>query len=701
MALIGKIRNNSWLLVVLIGLGLGGFILMDMTSGQQSIFGSRSTSMGTVAGRSIDYNDFARTENALYGGSSSDVFSRRQALWNYYVEDALVKDEAANLGLAVTQEEFNELQFGANPSPVVQGAFRNPATGQLDRQQLQQIQQAVETNQLNPQFREYWAAIQKQIVKDKLESKINTLVSKSLYIPTWMVEDFHTEQNEKVNFNYVRIPYDEVDDSEVNPTDADFSAFLNDNKGQYYQDEETRKAAYVVFNAQATAEDSSAIRTRLGDLVEDFENTEEDSLFVTTKLGQWNDVFIKQDELGENIKDVAFDSPVGSVYGPYLDGPEYKVVKILDRKVIPDSVSSQHILLKYNDAAGYARTQNTADSLIQVITAGTTPFDTIAKRFSQDFSNASNGGDLGFVGQGAFVKPFNDLVFYQAAKGQLRKVDTQFGTHIVKVNDYKYTDRKPGVQLAYLVEAIIPSQETQRALYAKVLEFSGKNTTMEALEAAAAEEDLEVVVSPPVMRNDYTVGLLGGGQPSRDLITFLFNADPGQISSPVFSYNDPVFNYTNKYVVAGCHSIIPIGMPPVEAVRDDIRVQVANRAKAEILMGRIQGSDMASIAAANNAQVDSVSAAAFSAGLLPGLGNEPEVIATAFNTEIGQVSAPIIGNSGVYVVSTTAKNPAPSGPSIPALRSQMAIQTQSQVGVRLMESVRKAAGVTDNRATFF
>ena len=72
MALIGKIRKNSWLLIFLIGLGLGGFILMDMFSGQQSIFGSTQFTVGKVAGEKLDWNEFNRAESILYSNSGGD-----------------------------------------------------------------------------------------------------------------------------------------------------------------------------------------------------------------------------------------------------------------------------------------------------------------------------------------------------------------------------------------------------------------------------------------------------------------------------------------------------------------------------------------------------------------------------------------------------------------------------------------------------
>ena len=83
MALIGKIRRNMWLLVIPLGLGLAGFIMMDMFSGQGSILGNSQMVMGSVDGNKIDWNNFNRVEQLLYSGSQADIFTRRSTLWDY------------------------------------------------------------------------------------------------------------------------------------------------------------------------------------------------------------------------------------------------------------------------------------------------------------------------------------------------------------------------------------------------------------------------------------------------------------------------------------------------------------------------------------------------------------------------------------------------------------------------------------------
>ena len=64
----------------------------------------------------------------------------------------------------------------------------------------------------------------------------------------------------------------------------------------------------------------------------------------------------------EAIADTVFDLPIGTVYGPYIDGVAYKAVKVLDKKVIPDSVDSRHILIRAETADEILAATKTLDS---------------------------------------------------------------------------------------------------------------------------------------------------------------------------------------------------------------------------------------------------------------------------------------------------------------------------------------------------
>lgn len=703
MALISQIRKNSWILVVLIALGLIAFIAMDMTSGQQSAFGSSQTTLGAFDGEKLDYNQFSRVEQILYGNSSGDPYARKDQLWNYFLEEALVKDEAEDVGLGVSITELKDLQFGTSPSPIIQQRFTDPNTRQVDFQQLNQIKTAIEDGSINedPRLISFWAHQEKEIIKDRLQSKLNNMVAKAIYTPTWMAEMGHSELNEPMDFLYVKVPFDEIENSEVEITDSDYTQYIKDNKATYEQDKETRKLEYVVFDVLPTAGDSAALRDKITKLIPEFEQAENDSSFVERNYGTINGTFSTSSALSPLIADTVFSIPAGSVYGPYTEGNAYKLVKVLDRRMMADSADTRHILISADSPEAFLAAKNRVDSLENLINTGVATFDSLAVKFSQDPGSASKGGLYENVTPGQFVPEYNDIIFETGELNKLYKVRTSFGWHLVEVLE-RSSNQTERVKVAYIEETIVPSQETQDDLYAFVLEFVGKNRDIETLRASVDENpELEMEISASLARNDFAIGSLGGGQASRDMIRWAYNANVGEVSPEIYSYQDPQTFYTNKLVVAALRSKQKAGLPSAANIKDEIELEVMNMKKGEILKGKINGTDLDAIASSFATQVDTARNVNFSATFVPGLGAEPTVIGEAFTLNQGDTSAPIVGKTGVFVVSVIRKTENNPALNIPQTRRNISLPVQNGMSRYLIEAMKKNADIEDNRSRFY
>ncbi|HKK88953.1 MAG TPA: SurA N-terminal domain-containing protein, partial [Saprospiraceae bacterium] len=247
MAIISTIRNNSWILIVLIGLGLGGFLMMDMFSGNTSVMGAPPTEVGNINGEPLEINDLNRREgiyNFIYGGNSQGTYNTKDFLWNHMLEEKIIENKASNLGLGVSKDELIELQFGQNLSPVIQARFSDPNTRQINRENLNQIKQAIETDQLRPDYRQYWAYQETEVVKERLQSKYTNLISKSILYPDWMVQVNKEIGSKSKKVALVQIPFDR---SDINPeiTEEQIEAYISNHKSDYTFDEEKRKLAVV------------------------------------------------------------------------------------------------------------------------------------------------------------------------------------------------------------------------------------------------------------------------------------------------------------------------------------------------------------------------------------------------------------------------------------------------------------------------
>jgi len=701
MALIGTIRNNSWLLIVVIGLALAAFIIMDMTSAGNRGGAVTSLAMGKVEGKTVDWNEFQGVENMLYSGSSSDVFLRRSQLWNYFVEEAIVSKQAEALGLQVSRDELIDLQFGANKSPVIINRFRNPQTGAVDVNTLNQFRQQIQDGSIQPEQKRFWAHQEKEIIKDRLQSKLNTMVGKALYTPTWMVEQTYGDQTQRIAFDFVKVPFTEVDDSEIKLADADFSSYLAANKGTYMQNEETRRVEYVAFDVIPSAADSAQYREELTNLIVGFESTDNDTVFVENNYGSVNPTWLAAADLPVSIQGAVAGTAVGKVYGPYLEGNTYQILKVMERAALADSSTTRHILINATDAASFAAADAKIDSIKTAIESGS-DFEELAKALSQDQGSAAKGGLYEKIPVNQFVPQYQDVML-NGQFGKLYKARTAYGVHLIEPisRSSKTTDR---VKIAIISQSITPSEDTQNAVFEEANTFLAKNRTLADMQATVAQSGtLSVESSGALKANDFSVGSLGSGSDAREIVKFAYDpsVDEGAVSAGVYSFQDPVELYTNKYVVAGLKSVQDAGMPSVASIKDEIEALVRNQKKGEALQGKISGSDLNAIAGQFDSEVENAKDVTFDASFVPGLGNEPKVIAAAFNMDVNSVSQPIVGTSGVYVVKLNNKPAVGTAVNIPQLRKNSSSTAATQVTTRLMQAMKKNAEVEDLRSKFY
>jgi len=122
----------------------------------------------------------------------------------------------------------------------------------------------------------------------------------------------------------------------------------------------------------------------------------------------------------------------------------YNVVKYDGKQSVVQEVKASHILICWAGAerCDNKRTKDEAKALVDNLKSRATAanFGDLAKMNSDDKSNASTGGDLGFFAKGAMVKPFEDAAWALAKGAVSDVVETPFGFHIIKAVDQKMGD---------------------------------------------------------------------------------------------------------------------------------------------------------------------------------------------------------------------------------------------------------------------
>ncbi|SPA40422.1 PEPTIDYL-PROLYL CIS-TRANS ISOMERASE [Cupriavidus taiwanensis] len=107
---------------------------------------------------------------------------------------------------------------------------------------------------------------------------------------------------------------------------------------------------------------------------------------------------------------------------------------------------ASHILISAPKEAPAAQRQAAKDKatkLLEEVRKHPDSFADVARKNSQDPGSAEKGGDLGFMGRGALVKPFEDAM-YALKEGQISDVvETDFGYHIIKLTGTKPAETRP------------------------------------------------------------------------------------------------------------------------------------------------------------------------------------------------------------------------------------------------------------------
>ena len=707
MALLGTIRNNMWFVFILIALATAAFIFMDaMGPGGGGIGGpNANTPIGEIAGEKIKQNDFSRSTEFLFG-NLQDANAKRDLLWDYFVDRGILTSEADKLGMGVGHDELMDLQFGANLSPVVRNNFT--VNGQLNVSLLQQFKNLFESgDQIAPEQALFWAEQEKQIKKEQLQVKINSLAQKAIYTPNWMAQNAVSEENGSADIAVVRVPFDGLDGSGIEVSNSDISNYIQKNRSSYELKEEMREGTYISYTLIPSAADSAKLRSSLVSSMEGFRTSSNDSIFTLANNGFYSSGYGKAEQLDEFYTDKVANFEVGGVYGPYQLGPSFQAVKLIDKKVLPDSVKARHILR--NVAAGSTIQLDAAneliDSLQTVLSRDKSKFAALAEEFSQDQSNSTEGGDLGYFAQGTMVKAFNDVCFINGEEGGLYKVQTQFGVHLIYIEDQLYTDRAPGYKLAYINTPILPREETQEEAYNVLLNLVNSYPYLAELKAEAEKNPALSIGSTGMLGiNGHQIPDLGSGDVSRNITKWMYerDSDVGSMSQTIYEFANSVTYTPEKYVLVGLDKIHSPGLPSAESIRSQVEFAILNQLKAEKAVSSMSGG-LSAIASQYNSRIDTLRGISILNNTIAQYGNEPELLGAAFGQEAGSSSQPIIGNSGVFVVQTLSKTPA-SGEQIAGLsfiKNTISGSKKNALRFGLVESLKDHYKVKDNRALFY
>lgn len=723
MALIGKIRQRSWILVGFIAVALLIFIV-EAALERNSLFngGGGKNNVGKINGTTIsakeyseniaNYEDGLKLINPNLQLNDQLQAQVQEEVWNTLAAKELLGNAYESLGLGVSEGEMGELMWGQMPHPLAQRFLMkirevspeiiNQETGQLNQGKIREfitnIDKIDKDNKTN--FREMLGHIEQLIQDDQVKQKYAALVAQSFYMPTFMAKEVvNSGRSAKVAF--VSVPYTSLPDDKYKVSDAEITDYLKANKAKYEQ-EARRVVDVVYFDINPSADDTAAAVAKISKMREEYlASLPKDSAYIARNSQQGADLnYYSKEEVLQTKRnpDTLFSLPVGTLTNVYKEGSFYLFTKIIDRKLAPDTVRAAHILLSLGQGTDDDKKSANAlaDSLIRVIQSGAKNFGQVAVENSLDKGSKDKGGDLGYFTRGQMVKEFNDKVFFGGmAPGQIAKVETAYGLHIILLVDAKAP--KLLTKFADFAVELAPSNETEKIAYDKAVAFQQKNQTAEQFDKAAQSERLAKNVV--LTQNMVEVPQIGS---ARKMVQWAFQQEKAGVISD--------FDSDNKYMVAKLSKVIPKGLPAAEDVREEISMLVRNEKKGKELVEQLNKAaagttDLSAIAAkVKDASVSDTALIRLSSAYVQGLGNEPKLVGTTFGVPVGKTSKAVAGERAAFIVQpkTIDENAPEMGGDINMYKQQMQRMFISRLNFQsIFDAILKKANVEDTRYKFY
>lgn len=709
MQIIQSIRDKGAAITVgVIVLCLIGFVLMDAKQGNNRLFGSLSQSVGKVNGEAVPLSEFNKRMNQAEAQEEQRSGQRpngikvnqiREQVWNQIVAEKIFFEEADKLGISFSPAELSSILLSSDPNNpfMQQQGMTDPATGKLDMTKAQEALRNIK--KLKGEQKE---AVNNEIINplklSAIVAKYSGLLSASAYYPKWMQEKEIAEAKNFAEISYVAVPYSEISDSAVQVKDADINEYVKKHK-ELFKQEAGRVISYVSFSQLPSKEDSNRVREMVENIKTSFAADTNAQSFVArnTSVIDFQDNYLPKSKIQSSQTDSIAKLPVGTVYGPYVDGESYVVAKMLGSKQLPDSVNARHILIPtVNPQTGEQINADTtakklADSLLNAIKGGA-DFASLALKYSSDGSK-DKGGDLGTFAYGAMVPEFNDFTFNKPV-GSKDVVRTQYGYHVIEITNQK--DFKPAYKIAFVAKEITSSDLTVNSASLLATKASAVKSSTELSKYIQAN-GLKMIQNPfPLKENDYSVGNL---QEARQLVRWAFEAKKGEVSEP--------FSIADEFVVAVLEKVLEEGVQDAETARSGAEAIIRNEKKAEIIKTKLGATPtLETAAAAYNKQIlqaGADSSITLNAQIINGLGVEPKLLGASFNKDNqAKPTAPISGNSGVYVLKVNSVKSKPA--DAPEMAAQQATTRLSAIRSQTnnwYEGLRKQATIKDSRSKLF
>ena len=711
MATLQTIRSKGPLLVIVIGIALFAFIAGDAWKIFQPHQGRQD--IGEINGEKIsaqdyqklvdEYTEVIKLTKGLASLNETQLASVKDQVWQSYVNNKLIAEQAEKLGLTVTDAEIQAIIDEGTHPLLMNTPFRNPQTGAFDKDMLKKFlvdYSNLSTSQMPSQYVEYyqtmgnfWNFVEKTLRQSALAEKYQNLISKSLIANPTSAEDAFKARTEQSDLLMAAVPYSAINDSLVKISDDEIRSLYNERKEQFKQLAETRDIRFVDIQVLPSDADRKAVLDEVTEYSEQLNNTTADYAAFIRSTGSsvsYSDIPVNKSVLPSDVVARLDSIGMNEVFGPYYSQADdsYNAFKIIAKVNAPDSIQFRQIQV-YADTE--EKTKTLTDSIYDALKGGAN-FEEIAKVYGQTGestwvrANTWEGSQLNSENE-EFIK----TLLSQPVK-EIAKLNIGQANIILQVMNKKSMQDK--YKVAVIKRNVEFSNDTYNEAYNKFSQFVAQSNSIEELEKNAEEYGYTVIP-----RSDFSSAehYVGGVPSTKEVIRWIFGAKEGAVS-PLFECGN-----NDHIMVAALDRINPVGYRNINSVADMLRAEIRRDKKAEMIMADMKScTSIDQAKAVKNAVSDTVKHVTFSAPAYISLtrGSEPVIGAVASKTAVNATSAPVKGNAGVYMVQVLSKENGKETFDVKSEESTLS-NMYYRFATQFINDLYQKSKVVDNRYLYF
>ena len=708
MAILGKIRQQSIFLIIVIGLALFAFIISGAI-GTGTSTSDQNKPVGIINDEKIPLENFKTLVEQEVRASGSTTLEAVNLVWEQYKESLVLKSQFDILGIDAGKNQI-EQTISSTESIVKDERFINEA-GFFDFGLFSDF--IFQMRDQNPTAYEQWKIQESNIIGSAKQSIYFDLIRSSISIIDSDIDYKHQLENDNIDIKFVKIPYSSIQDSLVSVSDNEIEQYIDENNDKY-EFKPIRDIKYVSFIEKPSDDDENIIRNSLDDLLEDKIEYNEVSKLTDTIIGfkktnqvidfvdryseiEFDSTYLPKGRLAYEYGEILYNLKIGDVYGPYKEMGTYKISRLLDRKK-NGSIRARQILISYDDGSRALNkkirskddARKIARNLYRQALRKPKDFEILAINNSDGLASKS-GGDLGYFQE----KTINNKIFEYADKskiGSIGIVETEFGFHILKI-----VDKQDILLFANISKKIIPSEITSNEVFREASQFEMDLSKSDNFNSTAQSKGYNV---RDVRNLDILDENIPGLPKQRAIVQWAFNDETeiGMIKKFNLSYGG--------YAIVKLINSDDSGLISSSEIRNEAREKIKKSKKGDfIISSNINEESLEDLAAKNKLEINEASSLNQVNEIIVGAGREPYVLGSAFALNIGESSDLIKGDDGVYKIELVNKRIAEKLDkdklTYQNIKQKLLNKEQSALGESILDALKKSAEITDNRALFY